>query len=628
VRPVVERCLRKDAKRRFHDIGDVKIALEEGLPAGAPDLTPRTRPLPWIIASAAVVFAVLAAVAALWVLWREAPAGRPLALQVNPPQGTRFALANGGGAISPDGKMIALVVISSAHIPKLWLRSLDSMTAREIPGTDGAQYPFWSPDSRTIGFFAGGKLKRAGLPGGEVVSLADAPDPRGATWTERGILFAPAAAGGLQLVPANGGTPTPVTKLDAAAQSHRWPQTLPDGSHFLYMGFGGGNREIRMASFDHPEGRKLGVTAPQGGAIYVRPRGDYAGYLLWRRQGVLTAQVFDYERGQLSGEPMAVPGGEMVGLVLSANLYSGLSASNDGIILASQGSDRNRLAWLNREGKVLGTVLGLDYFAGVIISPEGNRAALSIDDTTGNRPIWVLDFARGVRTRLSPEDYAPIWSADGRRIVYHNRYGGPIFERDASGAGPQRTLLDEVAYADDVSPDGRYLMYEQYESGGSRSLKLLPLLPSGGAGGKSIPYLKTAGATSALGRFSPDGQWVAYADTDAGPNEVYVQSFPTPRARVQVSDSGGSFPRWRKDGKELFFRATDGRLMVAAVRNQGGRLEFGTPSALFRIQEFFGVWYYPYDVSADGQRILALMPDATESAPLTVLMNWQAGLKK
>jgi Tol biopolymer transport system component len=505
------------------------------------------------------------------------------------------------------------------------------VTAREIPGTDGAQFPFWSPDSRTIGFFAGGKLKRTGLPGGSVVSLADAPNPRGATWTERGILFAPAQNGGLQLIPANGGTPTRVTKLNAAARdtTHRWPQVLPDGRHFLYLALGGGRTaEIRMASFDHPEGRKLDVTV-QGGAIYVRPRRDDAGYLLWLRQGVLTAQALDYERGQLSGEPMTVPGGEMVGLVLSGYLYSGLSASNDGIILASQGRDRNRLTWLNREGKVLGTVLGLDYYAGATISPEGNRAALSIDDTTGNRLLWVLDFARGVRTGLSSsETYVPIWSADGRRIVYYSPLGGPIFERDASGAGPQRTLLDEVAYANDISPDGRHLLYDQAESDGSRFLRLLPLLPSGGAAGKSIPYLKTAGATFALAHFSPDGKWVAYVDADAGPNEVYVQSFPAPGARVQVSGSGGSFPRWRKDGKELFYLATDGRLMVATVRDQGGRLEFGTPSALFRIPEAFGYRVYPYDVSADGQRILALMPDAAESAPLTVLINWQAGLKK
>jgi hypothetical protein len=306
-----------------------------------------------------------------------------------------------------------------------------------------------------------------------------------------------------------------------------------------------------------------------------------------------------------------------------------LSTSNDGIILVWQGSDRKRLIWLNRAGKVLGTVLGLDYYAGVSISPEGNRAALSIDDTSGNRPLWVLDFARGVRTRLSSsENYAPIWSTDGRRIVYYNAVGGPIFERDASGAGQQRTLVDEVVQADDFSPDGRYLMYEQVESGGSRALRLLPLLPSGGAEGKSIPYLKTTGAAGVLAHFSPDGKWVAYTDADSGLGEIYVQSFPTPGARLQVSDRGGAFPRWRKDGKELFYLAADGRLMVVAVRNQGGRLEFGTSSALFRIPEFFGARVYPYDVSDDGQRILAVMPEATEGAPVTVLINWQAGLKK
>jgi WD40 repeat protein len=321
----------------------------------------------------------------------------------------------------------------------------------------------------------------------------------------------------------------------------------------------------------------------------------------------------------------------MVGVVLGANLYSGLSASNEGTLLASAGSDRNRVTWFGRDGKALNTVSGLDFHAGVNISPDSSRALLSVADSSGLRDFWILDFARGIRTRLpSHGNFSGFWSRDGRRVIYYVVNGGSIVERDASGVGAAQTLLSaNAAQADDISPDGRILMYDQVEEDGLKVLWLLPLSTPGEVDGKPNLYLKTrARGGSTLAQFSPDGKWVAYGSDEAGQTEIYVQSFPNPEKRVQVSSSGGSFPRWRRDGKELFYRATDGRLSVAAVRETGAEIEFSTPTPLFRIPEFFGGRYYPYDVSADGQKILALMPDNSENAPLTVLINWQAAFKK
>jgi eukaryotic-like serine/threonine-protein kinase len=243
-----------------------------------------------------------------------------------------------------------------------------------------------------------------------------------------------------------------------------------------------------------------------------------------------------------------------------------------------------------------------------------------------------VDFARGVQTRVASGTgpLTALWSPDGRKIVYYQVFGTSIFQRDANGAGSPDTLLESSrsVFADDFSPDGHTLLYEQSEGAGVYDLWLLPYPPSSASGRKPALYLKgPAGAGAFNAQFSPDGKWVAYASSESGPQQIYVQSFPKPDARVQVSNSGGGFVRWRRDGKELFYRAPDGRLMVAAVRDSGRGLEFGTPAALRITVPPSGGRFYPYDVAADG-RILALVPERSEDAPLTVLVNWQAGLRK
>jgi len=640
---LLSRCLAKDPEQRWQSARDLRAALDLAMApqAGAP--VARGKPLPWIVAA---VLAIVAAVA-LWALWRAPVAvERAFRFHVNVPPGAEFVLASNGNAISPDGRSIAFVA-ASGGTPKLWVQQLDSLTARELPGTDGAQFPFWSPDSRSIGFFADGKLKRIDPSGGPAAVLTEATNARGGAWSEDGtIIFAPQTTGGLQKIPASGGTQTLYTQLDAASPevNHRWPQFLPGGRKFLYMNQSTDGRHriylvvseiisdttIYLASVNHPQ-EKRAIVETESAALYAPPHLRHPGYLLWLRQASAFAQAFDPDSGQFSGDPLPVPGAERIAFV-SLSYNSGFSVSNDGTILAGNGSNLFRLSWLSREGKVLSSPSQPGNYLGLRISPDGVRTALSVINSSGGRDIYTLDFARGIQTHVTSGtgSLSALWSPDGRKIVYYQVFGTSIFQRDANGAGSPDTLLESSrsVYADDFSPDGHTLLYEQSEGAGVFDLWLLPYPPSSASGRKPALYLKSpAGAGAFNAQFSPDGKWVAYASSESGPQQIYVQSFPKPDARVQVSNSGGGFVRWRKDGKELFYRAPDGRLMVAAVRDSGHGLEFGTPAPLRITVPPAGGRFYPYDVAADG-RILALVPERSEDAPLTVLVNWQAGLKK
>jgi Tol biopolymer transport system component len=627
-RKLLRLCLMRDPRQRLRHIGDARLFLDEPQVA---TVARAQRPWGWI--AAAVVAAVAAT--ALWTQRRDPPAPeRAYSFELVSPPGTHLVATNGGGAISPDGRTIAMVA-SSGGAPKLWLRPLDSTLARDLTGTEGAQYPFWSPDSRSIGFFAAGKLKRIDLIEGRIAVLADAVVARGGAWREDGaIIFGATNSSGLFRVPAGGGTAaTAFTSLEAKTESgHRWPAFLPGGKRFLYTAMSSGSRSgIYIASFEHPENRKL-LFENRGGAIYVPPRLQYPGYVLWLRQGTLTAQAFNPEREELSGEPMAVPGGEMVSLVMGANTYSGLSVSNDGIILGNRGSPANQPVWKSRDGRALSSVLGVDHYAGVQISPDGTRAVLAIGDPSTARDISIVDFARGVKTRLTSGGIglSAFWSRDGRSVVYYVTNGGAISEQDASGARPAQVLVDtKTSQGDDVSPDGRVLLFDEVEPDGFKTLLTLPMLSTGRGDQKPSVYLKTRSRQSPQAQFSTDGKWVAYSSDESGEPEIYVQSYPTPETKkIQVSTHGGNLPRWRKDEMELFYRATDGTLMAAPVHVSGTSMTFGSPAALFRIDNDFGARFYPCDVSADGQRFLVLAQDNADKPPLTILINWQAGLKK
>jgi eukaryotic-like serine/threonine-protein kinase len=629
--PAVDRvlrlCLAKDPELRWQSARDLKSALELAAEPLGPMRARNASHLAWIIAAVSAIVAALA----FWSPWRQPQIEeRSLQFKIDPPPGADFLLESGGGnAISPDGRTVVFVAVSSGG-PKLWVRPLDAAVARELPGTENAQYPFWSPDSKSLGFFANGKLQRLDLAGGSPVTLAEAPNPRGAAWSTQGtIVFAPNAVSGLWKVAATGGPFTPLTTVDPTGGefTHRWPILLPDGNRFIYLGRGerASISSIYLSSLDKPQERTLLVKETSAGAAYSPARGKHPEYLYWLRQQALVAQPFDSKHGRLWGDGIPVPGAEKVALT-AALARSSVSVSSDGTILFGTGSDRYQLTWLNRAGKVLGMVGRPDRYGSLRISPDGTRIAVSLADSSSRPDLWLLELSRAIPSRITFVGMfgTGAWSPDGQWVTYHLLSDRKLLQKNANGAGEEETMLQSqyTVYMNDWSPDGRYLVYTQQSPDGRFELWLLPL--SGDR--KPGPFLKTA-FNEFQGQISSDSKWVAYtSDESGGFNEVYATSFPIGGPRWRVSSGGGSFPRWSRDGKELFYRALDGNLMVAAVRRVSNALEFGTPVALFRVSEPQGMFAYPYDVASDGQRILALMPSkfGGDSPSLSVLVNWDA----
>jgi dipeptidyl aminopeptidase/acylaminoacyl peptidase len=624
VESVVATCLKKEPEERWQSARDVRHALE--MPGGTA-VAKGSRQLAWIVSSA--VSALIAVALLMW--WRQmAPEQSPIHFHVNPPAGAEFpgGIGGGGSAISPDGRALAFVAVSGG-VPKLWVRLLDSVTARELPATEGADFPFWSPDGRSLGFFAGGKLKRIEAAGGPPVALADAA-ARGGTWGPDGtILFTPNFVSGLWRVAASGGGAVTVTKLDQARQetSHRWPQFLPGGKRFLYYTQSPNQNTygVYLGSVERP-GEKTRLVESQSNGLYSRPQSYHPGYLLWLRDTTLIAQPFDVTRARVYGEARAVSGAEAVSFNTNFNAAF-FSQSDQGAIVFRSGNDRDQVAWFSRDGKVEGIVGKPERCLFLRISPDGKSVLTAIRSSSGIADIWRMDLARGVPSRLTFDGrgYAAVWSQDSQRIQY-GAISQVLLETSASGVGSASVFLQAQndVFVSDWSPDGRYLLYQELSP---ETLGDLWLLPTSGDR-KPIPYLKTP-FNEVNPQFSPDGKWVSYTSNESGRDEVYVQSFPAGGPKFPVSTNGGDLARWHPDQTELFYRALDGKLMAVPVRQAGQGLEFGTPVALMSVrQPSAGVALYPYDIGRDG-RILALAPVAGEAAsPLTVILNWQAALKK
>jgi eukaryotic-like serine/threonine-protein kinase len=636
---VIHRCLAKDPEQRWQTGRDLQWELnwigESTTSAPTPQrASGRQRTREFVAWIAAGVFSLIA-FAGFWTAWRQhQPEERRLQFKIDPPPGTDFLVETGGGtAISPDGHAIVFAAASSSG-SKLWVRPLDAGDAHELPGTENGEYPFWSADSNSIGFFANGKLERLDLAGGPPVPLAPASNPRGGTWNARGIIvFVPTASTGLWKIAVSGGPPTKLTTEDEARGefTHRWPQFLPDGNRIIYLsrGEGGGNNQsIYLSSLERPQERTLLVKETSASAAYSSAHGEHPEYLYWLRQQSLVAQPFDSKQARLLGDTVSVPGTEVVA-VTAALAHSSVSVSNEGSILFGTGGGRYQLAWLNREGKMLGSVGQPDRYGSVRVSPDGTRLAAGLADTSSRSDLWLLELSRAIPNRLTFQGMfgTGAWSPDGQQIGYHLLSGRKLMLKNANGTGQEDTALQSqyTVYMNDWSPDGRYLVYTQQNPEGRFELWLVSLTGER----KPQPFIKTA-FNDSQGEVSPGSNWIAYtSDESGGLNEVYVTSFPTAGTRWRVSSSGGSFPRWSRDGRELFYRALDGTLMVASVRSAPQGLEFGTPASLFRIPEPVGMFAYPYDVAPDGKRILALMPSKVsgDSPSLTVLVNWDAKKK-
>ena len=531
-------------------------------------------------------------------------------------------------AVSPDGNWLAFTATDPDGNSSLWVRSLDSLVARALPGTEGARQPFWSPDSRALGFFAGGKLKRTELAAGTPQILADASfDPRGGTWGRDGtIVFAPSFQGSLLRIPAAGGTASPAIALDAIRkeQTHRWPSFLPDGRHFLYyVSRGGGEEpgEIFVGSLDQQEPRR--VVDSSSLAMFAAP-----GYLLFVRGTTLLAQPFDVDRLRLSGRPVAIA--DQLSSAGSLRGFRAFSASSSGLLAYRAGPGRQtQLVWLDRAGRELG-VLGppADHYA-PRLSPDGTRLALSrLDPDSTNGDIWLMDLARSIASRFTfdpADDSLPVWSPDGTRLFFSSSREGvmQLYQALSDRPGSEEPLLRSSAWkmVGDLSPDGQFLIYETIDPTTRIDLWYLPL--SGDR--KPKPFVVTP-FEEYNAQFSPDGRWVAYVTNESGRGEVSVQAFPGPGDKRQVSSAGGTMPRWRKDGRELFYLGAEGQLMAAEVRLSPS-FDSRVPTALFKVSLLESP-DWQYDVSPDGTRILVnRVSKETEATPMTVVLDWAAGLE-
>jgi eukaryotic-like serine/threonine-protein kinase len=629
VQRLLRRCLEKDAKRRLRDIGDAMLLLDTEPTTNAPWRS-RRGTAGWI---AAGVVAFLAATLA-FIHFREEPPKTPVVRSIIPPPAKmsfRFdAPPYGLPALSPDSSRLVFGAQSSEGSGRLWVRPLNATTAQPLAGTEGASfsYPFWSPDGRSIGFSADGKLKKIELSGGPAVTLADAPSLRGGSWSPQGvILFAPSSVGPLHRVQIVGGMSTPVTVIDPARKenSHRWPWFLPDGRHFLYTAVVTNSTKatIYVGSLDSRETHI--VEQANSNAVYA------SGYLLFLRDNALMAQPFDTKRLTTTADAVSV--GEQIGDLPAA--ARGFFAVSDAGTLVFQSGLRagETLVWLDRAGKRLATAGEPGQLMRTSVSPDGKRAAVSVyGHAAHDYDLWIYDLARNRRSRFtfgSANENGAVWSPDGSQLVFSDNRKGhlDLYRKLASGAG-----AEELLYADGLakfptswSRDGKFLMY--YSTSDSKTGQDLWVLPLDGER-KPFPFLKTE-FNELYGQFSPDGRWVAYASDQSGNREIYVAPIRGQGGKRQVSVAGGTLPRWRADSKEVFYIAPDGRLMSAEIGTKGADVEIGTVRPLFRAGFLPNVGGYPYDVSPDGQRFLAIMPDEQVAPePLTLVQNWTAGLKK
>ncbi len=552
---------------------------------------------------------------------------------IPPPPKTSYSTTFGGHlALSPDGRHMAFVASDSAGKDLLWVRPLNAIAGQALNGTEGASFPFWSPDNRFIGFFADGKLKKIEASGGPPQVICDASQGRGGTWNDNGIiLFCPNGfPSPLFTVAAAGGLPVALTRLDTSRSqlSHRWPCFLPDGRHFLYSGLinpgtKGEEDAIFLASLDTSFTPRLVVNSSSS-AGYAN------GHVLFAHEQTLMALPFDPKRLQTTGE--AFPVAEQIHFELFTNRTS-FSVSQNGNLVYQTGTDKEelRLLWYDRSGKRIGTIRQSSVYVNHRISPDGKRIAISQADAR-DTDVWLYEIAREVWTRFTFDpsiDRWPIWSPDGATIVFASqRKSNNLYERTASGAGREEVLLEtnQNKFPSDWSRDGKFLAYHSSDPKSVSDIWILPMNQK--AERKPFIFLQTE-FNEQRAVFSPDGRWIAYQSNESGRPEVYIRPFPGPGGKWQVSTKGGTHPRWRSDGKELFYLGLDRKIMAAEIRLGSSSVDVGSAIALFQTSAFTGGGRDAYNVTGDGQRFL-VSSQASEgvSSPVTLVVNWVGEIKK
>ena len=632
---VVKTCLAEDPEDRFQTAHDVKLQLqwiaEGGSQAGvAAPVTARRRRHERIWMSAAIALAVVAiALAALLLVARREPP-RVLRSTLAPPPGAAFWLdpsTPGPPAVSPDGRRIAFSAKGADGKTFLFVRPLDAAEAVALPGTDGAQYPFWSPDSRAIGFFTSGKLKTVEAQGGPPVTVCSADeDAKGGTWNRKGtILFARGSATTLSRVHAGGGEPVEVTHFDAARKddSHRHPRFLPDGKHFLYLA-----RSPQAAL----EGHSIVLASLDGGPekVLLRSPGDaeYAsGHILFLRERTLMARPFDAGRLAFTGD--AFPLAENVSLLSIAAATAVFSASQNGVLVyqTSAGPTASKLTLLDRDGKPQGTVGEPADYIEASLSPDGKRAAATVrDPATGNRDVWIYDLARNLGSRFTFDpnnENWPVWSPDGVWLAYSSTRKGheDIYRKSVAGSAEEELLVESKTDKEPFawSPDGRFIAYTGIEKGTKYDIFFLPV----DGDRKPQVFLQTT-FSEYPAAFSPNGRWLVYGSDESGKLQLYVTSFPKPGRKWQVSREEGAYAYWSKDGKEIVYHGFSGQIWAVEVSEKADSLEIGAPKPLFRISSTpkpNGAEIFP---TLDHQRFLVIDHGQRANSLLNLFVNWNS----
>jgi eukaryotic-like serine/threonine-protein kinase len=633
----VRTCLAKDPDDRWQTAHDIAVQLrwiqEGGSAIGpAPSIARRRtvgRVLPWIVAALAT-----AGFAALLVRDRLRPlAALPVTrFSILPPEKTIFTppgeLSSSQFALSPDGRSIAFVANSNNGRPLLWVRSFGSFQAAALNGTEDALHPFWSPDSRFIAYFTPTALKKVEVSGGAPQKLCDAVAGRGGTWNSTGvILFTHSANTPIFRVSETGGEGVPATVLDAGRSEdrHRYPVFLPDGKRFLYWARAPRTDQtgVYVASLDSPNGRL--VVKAQAMGLYA------AGRLLTVQQGTLVSFPFDEKAARVTGPPTriadTIPTGNPPG-------YAPFSvAGREALAFSSPLARSRQLMWFDRSGRRLGTVGEAGDYSTPRLSPDGKKLAVAIrEESKSDTDLWLFDFSRQTWSRFTFDpatERAPLWSPDGRRIVF--TVGGinsvlDLYEKPASGSGEPRLAIGSSLdkFPTDWSHDGRFVVYHTFGGKTFWDIWVAPM-----DGGKPFPFLATK-YTEVQGQISSDGRWMAYTSDESGRLEIYVTGFPDKHGRWQISSTGGTQPWWRGDGKEIFYLGPDQTLMSVSVE-AGDSFESGVPTKLFKASfpMLIPAYWGNYSVSPDGQRFLVSeLVTETASTPINVVLNWTAAPKK
>jgi serine/threonine protein kinase/Tol biopolymer transport system component len=634
---VIQGCLAKSPDDRWQTARDVMKELQ-WIAAGGTSVAPSlaTKKMGrgrWTWAAASFVLGlVLASVGA--VLFTRVPEdARQTRFSITTPE-----IAPGGIAISPDGRYIAMSARTSPTVFNIYLRSMDAVSLTLLPGTEGGGGMFWSPDSQHLGFVADNKLKRIDINGGppQTICTLGTSGFTGAAWNSNGVVVFGTFPGPLKRVSSLGGEPVDLTDLRDGEVAHAFPVFLPDGRHILFAAVttaqttqGLPAAAMVVGSLDSKERAPIGFKGLSN-FNYVQP-----GYVLFHRDRVLFAQPFDTKRLTLEGEPRRVLDElavDTLGAVADFSASSGALAYH-----TAAGAGQSQLVWYDRTGKRLGPIGDPGDYHGIALSPDNKRVAVHVHDQTTGGDIWVRDFESGAFSRFTTDrghHQVPMWSPDGSSIAFASDRDDGIFriyQKSSSGVGNEEVVFKsrDLSYPEDYSPDGQFMSFAHSSNGAVIDVQVLPLTGER----KPQPFTSNTEFAEGMSKFSPDSRWIAYESDESRRLEVYVQQYPGRTRKVPVSTAGGRYPRWSKNGKELFYMTDDGTIMAVDVREDADNIHTSPPRVLFKTNAALTNHYgshYEYDVTADGQRFLVneRLGPTSQAAPLTVVLNWMAGLRK